>query len=269
MLEAKDQCPECNKLRHQLQYANKLMQEYKKAVDESTIFSISDLKGNILYANKQFVEVSGYSLEELVGKPHSIVRDPEMPKEAFKEMWETIKKKKVWRGFVVNRRKNGQKYYVDATIVPILDDNGEVIEYAGIRDDITKLVLKEKELEVFKNIQRSQDIQKALEIKTTELLNLIPFASLKVCQKTKTITHYNEEFAQLTSRGSFLDTHPKIQDLFLHNNESVYEDDFYTFLERYNLMKPETKVAIIIDGKTEEFAIKVSQLSDGYIISLL
>lgn len=97
--------------------------EYKKTVDASTIFSISDLHGRIIYANRQFLNISGYSLDELKKKPHSIVRHPDMDRNIFKKLWETINKKEIWRGVLKNIAKEGTTYYVDATIVPILDEN--------------------------------------------------------------------------------------------------------------------------------------------------
>lgn len=252
-----------------LEHANKLLQEYKKAVDESTIFSIGDTKGRIIYANRQFCKVSGYTLEELVGKPHSIVRDPQMPKDAFKQMWETIQNKKVWRGTVVNRAKNGTRYYVEATIVPILDEHGTIIEYAGIRNDITKLVLKEKELAALKDQQRSLDVQKALEIKTEQLLHLIPFASLVADPSTLQITHYNSAFEDLFYETSFLQANISLKELLLEQDAYVYEDDFLSLPQRYELMLPSPKVALEISGEVQEFILGLQELHNGYLLSFV
>ena len=112
----------------ELKDSNLLLLEYKKAVDASAIVSKADKKGNITYVNKTFCEVSGYSEDELIGKPHNIVRHPDMPKEVFKELWETIKAKKIFKGIIKNRNKNGNFYYVASTIVPILNDKDEIIE---------------------------------------------------------------------------------------------------------------------------------------------
>jgi len=256
-------------LSENLEHANKLLQEYKKAVDESTIFSIGDTKGKILYANKQFCRVSGYTLEELVGQPHSIVRDPQMPKEAFKQMWETIQSKKVWKGTVVNRTKDGNRYYVEATIVPILDENGIIIEYAGIRNDITKLVLKEKELAVLKDQQRSLDVEKALEIKTIQLLHLIPFPSIMVDALTLEITHSNSAFEDLFCDSSMLDRSTFLSDLLLQQDDYVFEDDFLSLLQRYELMMPFPKAAIEINGENQEFLLGLKELHQGYVITFV
>lgn len=103
----------------------------------TTILSESDLYGNIIVANDKLVEVSQYSRAELIGKPHKIFRHPDMPKALFKLFWDTIKQGDVFRGIIKNRRKDGGHYWVDATIVPIKDENGKVRKYIGARYHIT------------------------------------------------------------------------------------------------------------------------------------
>jgi PAS domain S-box-containing protein len=123
---------EFEKFQTYLESSNKLLSEYKKAVDASAIVSKSDKKGVITYANDKFAEISRYSKDELIGKPHSILRDPDVPKSVFKEMWDTIQNKQIWQGQIKNRRKDGSNYYVDATIVPILSNNNEILEYLAL-----------------------------------------------------------------------------------------------------------------------------------------
>ncbi|QHE94572.1 PAS domain-containing protein [Pandoraea fibrosis] len=96
------------------------------------LISRTDLKGRITYANPAFVEVSGYSREELLGAPHNIVRHPDMPSEAFGDLWETIQRGDTWTGLVKNRRKNGDYYWVLATVTPTLE-NGAVVGYTSVR----------------------------------------------------------------------------------------------------------------------------------------
>lgn len=104
----------------------------------TTIVSESDLKGNIINVNDKFCEVSQYSREELLGKPHSIVRHPDMPKEVFKQLWATIGRGQIFHGVIKNRRKDGTPYYVDAVIAPVLDKKtGKPRKYVGVRYDIT------------------------------------------------------------------------------------------------------------------------------------
>ena len=125
--------------RQQLALSNLLLEQYKVTIDESTILSKTDLDGLITYANKEFCRVSGYSLDELIGKTHSIVRHPDMPKTTFQDLWKTIKSKQIWKGKIKNKAKDGSYYIVDALVMPLLDTHGDIIEYIAIRHNITDL----------------------------------------------------------------------------------------------------------------------------------
>jgi methyl-accepting chemotaxis protein len=104
----------------------------------TSIVSEADKKGDILSINDKFIEVSKYSRDELMGKPHNTTRHPDMPKEVFKQMWSTIGRGEIFRGVIKNRAKDGTPYYVDAVIAPILGDNGKPMKYLGVRYDITE-----------------------------------------------------------------------------------------------------------------------------------
>lgn len=101
------------------------------------IVSRTDLKGIITYGNDTFVDISGFSREELIGKNHNLVRHPDMPPQAFAWLWDTIKDGRPWRGIVKNRRKNGDYYWVDALVVPVRKDN-RTIGYMSVRTAPTK-----------------------------------------------------------------------------------------------------------------------------------
>ncbi|WP_346391771.1 nitrate- and nitrite sensing domain-containing protein [Sulfurimonas sp. NWX79] len=135
------------KLKNEIIKNIRLLNEYKNAVDRSGIVSKTDITGKIIYANDRFCSISGYTREELLGKPHNIVRHPDMPKSAFKNMWETILAKKPWYGIVKNKKKNGGSYIVEVTINPILNHDGEIEEFIAIRNDITKVVKLHEDLE--------------------------------------------------------------------------------------------------------------------------
>ena len=128
-----------------LKKENHILKQYNEATKDSNIISTADLKGNITYVNDKFCEVSLYTYEEVLGKPHSIVRGEEDGK-IFQQLWETIKNKKVWYGVLKNRKKNGEFYWVNINIRPILNEKDEIIEYIAIRHEITDLVLKTEEL---------------------------------------------------------------------------------------------------------------------------
>jgi len=125
------------------EYVNSLslLKQYKAAVDESSIVSKTDTNGILTYVNYEFCKISGYEEHELIGKPHSIIKHPEMKREIFEDLWLTIKDKKLsWRGELKNRKKDGSSYWVKAYIKPILNKNEDIVEYIGIRTDITKIV---------------------------------------------------------------------------------------------------------------------------------
>jgi len=129
----------------ELKEVSEILEQYKKAVDELLIVSKTDTNGIITYVNKNFCDISGYSKDELIGKPYDIVRHPDMPKEVFKDMWESIKSGKIWRGIIKNRKKDGGEYWVDTGIMPIKNSKGEIIEYIALENDITEIIkAKEK-----------------------------------------------------------------------------------------------------------------------------
>ena len=124
-----------------------LLKQYQDITNKSSIISKTDLKGNITFVNEKFCQISGYRPHELIGKPHNIVRHPDMPSSAFKNLWETIKdKKETWQGVVKNRAKNGDSYYVKTTVQPILNSKGEIVEYISLRHDITEIMSDKKQL---------------------------------------------------------------------------------------------------------------------------
>lgn len=101
--------------------------------DGKTLISETDTKGKIVYVNRKFTEMSGYSKEEVIGQTHNILRHPDMPREAFNQMWKTIQSAKIWEGYVKNLRKDGKFYWVIVNIVPKLDENGEIVGYIASR----------------------------------------------------------------------------------------------------------------------------------------
>ena len=99
---------------------------------EENILSTTNLKGAITYINKDFLNISGFTKDELIGKNHNIIRHPDMPSAAFESLWTEVKAGKPWMGIVKNRCKNGDHYWVDAFVMPINKD-GKVEEYQSVR----------------------------------------------------------------------------------------------------------------------------------------
>ncbi|MDY0116095.1 MAG: sensor domain-containing diguanylate cyclase [Sulfurimonadaceae bacterium] len=168
-----------------------LLNEYKKAVDISNIVSKTNPKGVITYINDKFCEISGYTKEELIGKPHNIIRHPDMSREAFKELWDTIKAKKSWHGVVKNMKKNGGQYIVDTTVIPILDVDGDVTEYMAIRHDITELEETKEQL---------RNINKAMKSKVDELYSMTNSLEEKANRDNLTGIHNRDSFESLFSQ---------------------------------------------------------------------
>ncbi|MFA7240684.1 MAG: methyl-accepting chemotaxis protein [Sulfuricellaceae bacterium] len=106
--------------------------------DGETIVSKTDLQGVITYVNPYFCEISGYSMQESVGQPHNYLRHPDMPAEAFADLWDSLKKGKPWSGIVKNRCKNGDHYWVQANVTPIRE-SGQTVGYLSVRNKPTRI----------------------------------------------------------------------------------------------------------------------------------
>lgn len=148
-----------------------IAKQHNEALLNFFIVTKTDKHGNITYANDNFCKISGYTQEELLGKSHNIVRHPETSDEVFKELWETISSKKVWQGVFKNRSKEGREYIAQSSIFPILDEEGEIVEFMAIREDVTELerlkktkeeqekkaAIIEQEKRVLEEINRAKD----------------------------------------------------------------------------------------------------------------
>jgi PAS domain S-box-containing protein len=189
---------EVQKRTKDLNSSNLLLLEYKKAVDSSAIVSKADLKGNIIYVNDTFCGISGYTREELLFKPHNIVRHPDMPKELYEELWKTIKAKKIFKGILKNINRNGEAYYVASTIVPILDNEGNIIEYLSLRFDITELVDAKQKAEIAQKAKSTFLANMSHEIRTP--LNAIIGFSDILCESNINIEE--KENAKIISRSA-------------------------------------------------------------------
>ncbi|MDA3912554.1 MAG: PAS domain S-box protein [Bacteroidales bacterium] len=127
-----------------------------QAVEQSPVsIIIADLEGNIEYVNPEFIELTGYSFNEVKGKNPRILQSGDMPKETYKEMWDMILLKKIWSGEFHNKKKNGELYWEFATISPIVNETGEITNYLAVKEDITER--KEIELELLKAKEKAEE----------------------------------------------------------------------------------------------------------------
>ena len=134
--------------------------QLRHAIDQHAIVSATDEHGTIVEVNDKFCAISGYSREELIGRNHRIVKSDVHPDSLFQNMWATITSGRVWQGTVCNRKKEGGYYWVEATIVPIMDEQGRSWRYVSIRTDITALKQAHEQLE--RELGRTQALLEAL-----------------------------------------------------------------------------------------------------------
>ncbi|HEY0563450.1 MAG TPA: methyl-accepting chemotaxis protein [Methylophilus sp.] len=141
--------------------------------ETSSIVSKTDLKGRITYINRDFIEISGFVESELIGQSHNIVRHPEMPPEAFADLWNTVKAGKPWNGMVKNRCKNGDHYWVEANVAP-LRENGQVVGYMSVRSKASRQQIDAADA-LYKRMLAGESFKESIVAKTVRNLVDLPY----------------------------------------------------------------------------------------------
>ncbi|NPA03550.1 MAG: EAL domain-containing protein [Epsilonproteobacteria bacterium] len=136
------------KLKEEAKATLNLLHQYQEATDEIAVVSKMDTKGYLTYVNEEFCKLSGYSQNELIGKPYNLTHHPDTPKEVYAQIIKKIvKEKKSWKGILKNRSKWGDSFYLQTVIKPILGIDGSILEYISIGHDITEVMNPKKQLQ--------------------------------------------------------------------------------------------------------------------------
>lgn len=248
---------------------------YKDILDKQNLVSETDLKGNITYANDIFCEVSGYTKEELIGQPHSIVRHPDVSKAVYKNLWETIQNKQTWKGKIKNKAKDGSAYYVQATIFPILNSEGNIEKYVASRFLITEQEEEKHKLKKYILHQKSQKVKHEKQLQD-EFHDAVHAAKMENDEKmAKFIQGLNEQIKNLREKnnddkGRILSLERKYKESNdkLENMQKAYQEKVEKLhktavisLEKYNSFKKKNTLIAEKLEKSQE-AIKTLQ---GYI----
>jgi PAS domain S-box-containing protein len=242
-----------------LEENRKLLEEYRKALDSAAIFTVTDANGIIKYVNDEFVGTTGYAKEEAVGHTHNIIRHPDTPKGVFRSLWESIKEGQVWKSVLENKTKDGESFFVDNTIVPILDINSKIVEFVSISYDITGI----REMNE-RNLQAIFNADESLIIVTDDRFDI------KIVNKSMLKALGVENIHE------FYKNNKAIYDRFLIRDGFLSKDDFMgsTQKERYRKFKKvltegdkrQRKVAIQMpDGEERYYAVRVSTVSDKMV----
>lgn len=224
-------------------HKNREIEEYVNILNRVAIVSKTDLKGKITYTNDIFCEISGYTKEELINKPHNIVRHPDVSKEIFKELWQTIKKGETWRGKIKNLSKNKETYFTDTTIHPIFDNiSGKIKEFISIRFLITqeeneKRKFKKNVINTIKETRQKDTISK----KKLDEVNIL----------------LNEKKDEVKNLTQLLNTQ-NAKTSKLNHQINCYEEDIKKINDEFDIFKISAK------NKLQEESNKTAQIKKQY-----
>jgi len=240
-------------------------QRLRIVTEKYIISSTTDTRGIITDVSQAFSDISGYTKEELIGKPHNIVRHPDMPAEAFREMWKELKSGRNWKGKVKNRKKDGGFYWVFANIEPLYNTRGQINAYIAVRLDITESeLLNEAILEKEQHYRTQQELmhQQHRMAQMGEMLSMIahqwrqPLAAITSAAGSIQLKARLGKLDTETAR----DTSEKIQTFSLHLSSTI--DDFRNFFKsnksrtETNYLKITESVRMIIDSSLEQHDIR-------------
>jgi PAS domain S-box-containing protein len=244
-----------------MHYNQETIQKYFQVLNQHSIVSITNLKGEIAYANENFSSISKYNQDELIGNPHSIVNSGYHPPDYFKTMWRTISRAKVWQGDIRNRAKDGSYYWVSTTIVPITE-NGSIKEYFSVRMEITDKVQLEKkaQLEQARYKYLFDHIKEGVIVLSKQGNDFFVIDFNTVAGQLDHLTsqqslgkNVNEVYPAFMKLG-FIDLlHQADKDGFVRFNPLLYKDELRTSWRKGELYKlPSNEIVCVFSDITEE-----------------
>jgi len=225
-------------------------QRLRIVMDKYIISSTTDLKGKIIDVSQAFCNISGYKREELIGKPHNIVRHPDTPKEVFRDMWYRLQRGLAWRGKVKNRKKDGSFYWVYANVEPLFTAGGNIDSYISIRLDITEselLTLKVKEEEEKNRFQIEMMKEQSRLVQMGEMLSMIahqwrqPLSAIAAAAGSLQLKAKRDKL----NKETLIEIAEKITGFSLHLSSTI--DDFRNFFKS-NKMSTTTDFEVILQS---------------------
>jgi len=238
------------------------LKEYEDLTNSSAIVTKADIDGKITFVNDKFCTITGYSKDELLGQHHSIIQHPDISEELYREIWETLtKKKSIWSGIIKILSKEGKSLYMDTTIKPILDNNGNLVEYIALLKDITDIMNPKKQLsDTIKNLQNPLVIYMKLEeydileeLYDTDTVEMIQEKITKYLQvAVQDVCHFDKVF-QL-GNGEYA---------VVQEKELCIQDDKDAFLSKLQAFQTKVRNDKVDIGKIDyDMAVLIS-VSDG------
>gem|GEM_PF-1448258 len=242
----------------ELQENLELLNQYKTAVDLSSLVSKTDPQGVITYVNDNFCKTSGYAQKELLGKKHNIIRNKQMSQSIFKNMWQSITNSKVWKGVLSNRAKDGSIYYVNSTVIPILDFNAKIVEYIAIHQDITKEIISSQHIKKKEKLIKAMfDNQDSIVIYTSKEEGM-----LNVNKKLFDYLDYSS--FELFKADYFC-----ICELFLHEDGYTNPVKYPNWLDEIANQTGINKAKLTVkDGTVHTFKIIIKKLEYEYVLNM-
>ena len=236
-----------------------LLNQYKNVVDKSSLVSKTDVNGKITYVNDNFCKTSKFSREELIGENHNIVRDENISDAIFKKMWFDLNRAKVWRGLISNKAKDGSIYYIETTIMPILDEKGDPQEFIAIRQDVTKQIHSKQRI-----IEKEQFIKAIFDNQDSVVI---------LASKTDGMLNVNKQlfnFFAYKDFEDFKDQNSCVCNLFIEEEGYIHKNTTPEWIDEIaNNPDSDYKVKMLIkDGTVHIFSIIISKIEDKYIINL-